>query len=339
MTRYKKSDARAWANEHLVGCSSVTIPSYSADLKRLNEAGIRHDVQKVIDLGFTYTLLCTELAITPEENARFTSIAKEVAGDRMGMFFHAGFGTLAENIEAVKLAEKAGADIVLLSYPSNFWPTSEQEIYDYTKAFCDATELAVMLFAIPLWGFERVHPMGMSVELIGRLIADCPNVVAVKSEQGFPLISGLMEMYHHYRDSVIISCPIEGDCLPLMQLMDLKFSGTGYTQWMGDYFPKAFNLARDGKWEEAMKEYWRVQPARLASGGATGAYMPGVNFINRTNWKYMDWLAGFNGGPLRAPTPRMPDRFMGSLRASLKASHCPVNDLPDSEFMTGLFPC
>jgi 4-hydroxy-tetrahydrodipicolinate synthase len=241
----------------------------------------------------------------------------------------------------VKLAEKAGADIVLLSYPSNFWPTTEQEIYDYTKAFCDATGLAVMLFPIPLWGFERVHPMGMSVELIGRLIADCPNVVAVKSEQGFPLISGLMEMYHHYRDQVIISCPIEGDCIPLMSLMDLQFSGTSYTQWMGDYFPKAFQLAREGKWEEAMKLYWQVQPARLASGGATAAYMPGVNFINRTNWKYMDWLAGFNGGPLRAPTPRMPDRFMGSLRAGLKASGCPVTDLPDSEFMKGLLarPC
>jgi 4-hydroxy-tetrahydrodipicolinate synthase len=339
MPAYHKNEAREWAREKLVGCSSVTIPSYSADLTRLNPAGIRHDVQKVIDLGFSYTLLCTEVAITPEENAEFTAIARELAGDRMGFFFHAGFGTLEENIAAVKLAEKAGADIVLLSYPSNFWPTTEQEIYDYTKAFCDATELAVMLFPIPLWGFERVHPMGMSVELIGRLIADCPNVVAVKSEQGFPLISGLMEMYHHYRDQVIISCPIEGDCIPLMSLMDLQFSGTSYTQWMGDYFPKAFQLAREGKWEEAMKLYWRVQPARLASGGATAAYMPGVNFINRTNWKYMDWLAGFNGGPLRAPTPRMPDRFMGSLRAGLKASGCPVTDLPDSEFMKGLFPC
>lgn len=339
MPAYQKNEARDWARERLVGCSSVTIPSYSADLTRLNEAGIRHDVQKVVDLGFTYTLLCTEVAITPGENAQFTALAKDTAGDKLGLFFHAGFGTLAENIAAVKLAEKAGADIVLLSYPSNFWPTSEQEIYDYTKAFCDATNLAVMLFPIPLWGFERVHPMGMSVELIGRLIADCPNVVAVKSEQGFPLISGLMEMYHHYRDQVIISCPIEGDCIPLMSLMDLQFSGTSYTQWMGDYFPKAFQLAREGKWDEAMKLYWRVQPARLASGGATAAYMPGVNFINRTNWKYMDWLSGFNGGPLRAPTPRMPDRFMGSLRAGLKASGCPVTDLPDSEFMKGLFPC
>jgi len=93
--------------------------------------------------------------------------------------------TLAENIEAVKLAEKAGADIVLLSYPPNFWPTSEQEIFDYTKAFCDATELAVLLFPIPLWGFERVDPAGMSVAFVRRLLDACPNIVAIKAEQGF----------------------------------------------------------------------------------------------------------------------------------------------------------
>ena len=127
MANYQKKDARAWAKQHLVGCSGVTIPSYSADLKSLNEKGIRHDIQKVSDLGFKFTLLCTEVAITPEENAQFTAWAKDTAGDKLGLFFHAGFGTLQENIEAVKLAEKAGADIVLLSYPSNFWPTTEQE--------------------------------------------------------------------------------------------------------------------------------------------------------------------------------------------------------------------
>ncbi len=331
-------ELRGWAKEHLVGCSGVTIPSYSADLKALNEKGIRHDIEKMIELGFGWTLLCTEVAITPEENAQFTAIAKDTAGDRLGLFFHAGFGTLAENIEAVQLAEKAGADIVLLSYPSQFWPTCEQDVFDYSKAFCDATRLPVMLFAIPLWGFERFHPMGMGVELIRRLLDACPNIVSVKSEQGFPLIAGLIEMYHHFRDEVVISCPIEGDCIPLMNHLDLQFSGTSYTQWMGDYFPKAFGLAREGKWEEAMKEYWRVHPARKAAGNSTAAYMPGVNFINRTNWKYMDWLAGFNGGPLRSPTPRIPDAHMKVLRAGLSASGCPTTEEPDSAFMIGRYP-
>lgn len=339
MPKQQRKDARAWAREHLVGCSSVTIPSYSADLKRLNERAIRHDVERVVDLGFTYTLLCTEVTITPEENAQVTAWARDTAGDQLGLFFHAGFGTLAENIEAVGLAGRAGADIVLLSYPSNFWPTTEQEIYDYTRAFCDATDLPVMLFPIPLWGFERVHPAGMSNELIRRLLDDCPNVVAIKAEQGFPHVGGLIETYHRFREEVVISCPIESDVIPLMSLMQLQFSGTSYTQWMSDYFPKAFDLARNGRWDEAMKLYWQVQPARGAVSAATGSYMPGANFINRTHWKYMDWLAGFNGGPLRAPSQRIPDRWMKTLRQGLAASDLPVTTDPDSAFLVGRFPC
>jgi 4-hydroxy-tetrahydrodipicolinate synthase len=339
MATYKKQDARAWAREHLVGCSAVTIPSYSADLKRLNEHGIRHDIELICKLGYSYTLLCSEVAITPEENAQFTAWARDTAGGRLGLFFHAAFGTLAENIEAVKLAEKAGADIVLLSYPPQFWPTTEQEIYDYTKTFCDATELAVMLFPIPLWGFERVHPAGMSLELVRRLLKDCPNIAAIKAEQGFPLPAGACEMYHHFRDEVVISVPIEADAIPLMSSMKLQFSGTSNTQWMGDYYPKAFELARQGHFEEAMALYWKVNPARQANTGASAASVPGISVINRTQWKYQDWLAGFNGGPLRAPAMRIPDRFMKTLRQGLVASALPVTTDPDSAFMVGRFPC
>jgi dihydrodipicolinate synthase/N-acetylneuraminate lyase len=339
MPAYLRQDARAWAREHLAGCSAVTIPSYSADLASLNERGIRHDVALAKDLGYTYTLLCSEVAITPEENAQFTAWARDTAGATFGLFFHAAFGTLAENIRAVKLAEKAGADIVLLSYPPQFWPTSEQEIYDYTKQFCDATDLAVMLFPIPLWGFERVDPAGMSVQLVRRLLEDCPNIVAIKSEQGFPLPAGICEMYHHFRDEVVISCPIEGDAIPLMSLMKLQFSGTSNTQWMGNYYPRAFDLARKGEWEAAMALYWKVNPARNANGAAAQTYAPGTGVLNRTTWKYQDWLAGFNGGPLRAPAMRVPDRIMKMLRQGLAASGQPVTQDPDSAFMAGRHPC
>ncbi|MCG2592408.1 dihydrodipicolinate synthase family protein [Ramlibacter sp. XY19] len=339
MPAYQKKDARAWAREKLTGCSAVTIPSYSADLKRLNEQGIRHDIALAREFGYSYTLLCSEVAITPEENAQFTAWARDTAGSKLGLFFHAAFGTLAENIEAAQLAEKAGADIVLLSYPPQFWPSTEQEIYDYTRAFCDATNLAVMLFPIPLWGFERVHPAGMSVQLVRKLLQDCPNIAAIKSEQGFPLPAGLCEMYHHFRDEVVISCPIEGDAIPLMSLMKLQFSGTSNTQWMSTYYPRAFELARKGEWEAAMELYWKVNPARNANGAAAGSYAPGTGVLNRTMWKYQDWLAGFNGGPLRAPAMRVPDRFMKQLRQGLVASGLPVTSDPDSAFMVGRHPC
>jgi 4-hydroxy-tetrahydrodipicolinate synthase len=145
-------------------------------------------------------------------------------------------------------------------------------------------------------------------------------------------------MYHHFRDEVVISCPIESDALPLMGVMDMQFSGTSNTEWMSDYYPKAFELARSGRWPEAMERFWAVQPARQANGAAGQAYLGGTNVLNRTLWKYQSWLAGYNGGPLRAPAQRVPDRFMKSLRAGLQASGLPVTDAPDSEFIVGRNP-
>ncbi|MFT4288935.1 dihydrodipicolinate synthase family protein [Nocardioides sp.] len=338
MTNYEKGEARAWAREHLTGVSGVTIPSFTADLAGLNTKGIAHDIEHLIGLGFDYTLVMSELAITPEENAEFTAIARETAGDRLGLFFHAAWGTLAENIQAVKLAEQAGADAVLLSYPPQFWPTQESQVYDYTRSFCEATDLAVMLFPIPTWGFERIHPAGMSVELVRRMIDTIPNVAAIKAEQGYPLPVGPIEAYHHFKDDVVISCPIESHCIPLMDVLDIRFSGTSNTQWMSDYFPKAFRLAREGRWTEAMELYWQINPARGANDSVASSYLSSTGAINRTIWKYQDWLAGFNGGPLRAPAMRIPDRHMRTLRAGLVAAGLPVTDLPDSEFMVGRHP-
>ena len=49
MASYRKNEAREWASEKLRGVANVVIPSYTNDLKALNEAGIRHDIRKEID--------------------------------------------------------------------------------------------------------------------------------------------------------------------------------------------------------------------------------------------------------------------------------------------------
>ena len=44
MHTVRKIDARDWAREAMRGVANVIIPSYSADMIRLNERAIRHDV-------------------------------------------------------------------------------------------------------------------------------------------------------------------------------------------------------------------------------------------------------------------------------------------------------
>jgi 4-hydroxy-tetrahydrodipicolinate synthase len=224
---------------------------------------------------------------------------------------------------------------VLLSYPTAFWPTSLDEVFDYTKQLAASTDLGVMLFGLPAWGFERIDNAGMPVSWVRHVLDEIPNIVAIKAEQGYPGIAGIMEMNHHFREEVIISCPIEGETIPLMSVLDFQFSGTSNSNWMSDYYPRAFDLARAGQWEEAMKLWWQVAPARAANTAILTGSAVGTTVINRTGWKYQEWLAGFNGGALRAPAPRIPDRLMKQARQALVASGLPVTDLPDSEFVKG----
>ncbi|HAY43592.1 MAG TPA: dihydrodipicolinate synthase family protein [Micrococcaceae bacterium] len=335
MVDYTKSEASSWARETFTGTVAVTHPSFTPDFSAINENAIRHDILLLKERGYAGSLIVAEANVTPEENARITAIAREAAGPDFALFFHAIFGTLEENIHAANLAEAAGADRTLLAYPASFWPTNYDQVFDYTKKFTDETNMAAMLFPLPAWGFERIHPAGMSVEFVRRVLDAMPSIVAIKAEQGYPGIPGVMEMYHHFRDEVVISCPIESELIPLMSVLDVQFSGTANTNWMGDYYPRAFELARTGKWEEAMELYWKVQPARAANGAVSATSTPGTNMINRTQWKYQEWLSGFNGGALRPPAAKLPDRFMKQLRASLEASGLPVTDSPDEEFMRG----
>ena len=79
MVRYKKNDARAWARDNMKGVANVVIPSFSRDLKRLNEKGIRFDIRKEIEFGFWGTLLVSEVAITVPEYVQFTQWARDPA--------------------------------------------------------------------------------------------------------------------------------------------------------------------------------------------------------------------------------------------------------------------
>jgi 4-hydroxy-tetrahydrodipicolinate synthase len=316
MPRYRKTEARAWAREHMTGCDCVIIPSYTADLRGMNERGIRHDVRRCIEFGFEGALMVSEVAVTLEEYRQCIEWAADEAKGKLRIVHHASFNTLDENIEAARLADAAGAAYVLLSYPANFYPASQQEVYDYTKAFCDGTNLGVMLFQVPLWNFGRLHPSDIDNATLRRLLADCANIVAIKAEGGMPLKGGLMDCYRLFRKEVIISCPIESDLIPLMSLMEFQYSGTSNTHYYGTSVPRMFKLAQQGKMDEAMEIYWKIQPARAANQMVNGG-TPFTGFLNRMVWNFQGWLMGMNGGPLRQPTQKVNDRQMAMLRRGL----------------------
>ncbi len=338
MPSYAPKEARDWAREHLKGVINVIIPSFTNDLRGINEKAVRHDVRKQLEYGFDGALLVSEVAITLPEYRHFCELAYDEAAGRQVFVHHSSWSNLEQAIEALKIAEDTGAEVVLLSYPPNFYPESEQDIYDYTKAICDATRLGVMLFPMYLWGFStRIHPSDIPVPLIRRLIDDCPNIVAIKAEGGFPSVMGVIECYRHFGKEVVISCPIEGELIPLGQIMPIELSATSDHEYYGPMIPRVFKLLQDRQYDEATRLYWQMHPARRAKGAAA-MQLHGGAFLNRMAWKFQAWLQGYNGGPLRQPTMRIHDPQMHMLRKGLIDAGLQPSTDPFREFFIGRHP-
>jgi 4-hydroxy-tetrahydrodipicolinate synthase len=335
MLAYKKTEARDWAREKLIGVANVVIPTMTADFKRLNEAAIRHDVEKTIEHGFAGTLACSEVAMSMDEYGQLCRVIVEQAAGRLLVFHHAVFNTFEDNIEALRLAERAGADIILLGYPPYMNPKSLDDIYAYTKAFCDATDLAVMLFPVPGWGFRPFHPADFPLPLLRRLIDDCPNIVSIKAEGGMPYIMSLIETYRHLKDEVVISVPLEHEYTPLAQVMNIPFCGTNFSAYYGPWLPKVHQLIQAGEYDEATQIFYQLDPARRAYGAVPQV---GGGLINRMVWKYEGWLQGYNGGPLRHPTGRIFHRDMAALRRGQEMSGMDPTKDSDDDFYVGRCP-
>lgn len=335
MARFGRLEAREWARTELRGVCNVIIPSYTSDLRALNEAGIRHDVRRDIELGFRGALLVAETAVTPDEYVQMVEWAADEAGDRLTLLFHASFNTLAENIEMAKRCQEAGTDMALLSYPPGFYPRSLREVYDYTEAFCAGTDMAVLLFPVPLWGFERLHPASIPIEMLTEMVDQIPNVAAIKAEGGMPAIAGFTQAWNVLGDRVIVTMPLEQQAIPLATILPLQLIATSNTECLGGAVPRMLSLCQQGRHAEAMELYWKVDPARRANERIGVA---GTNSVHRMAWKYQAWLTGFNGGPIRMPTQRLVWHQMNGYRAGAAAAG--ILDAPpsDEEFFTGRNP-
>ena len=339
MASYNRNEAREWARDHFKGVVNVIIPSFTNNLLSINEAAVRHDVRKQLEHGFAGALLVSEVTITQAEYREFCEIAFDEAAGRQIFVHHSSWSDYETAVAGLRIAEETGAELVLLSYPPNLYPATEQDIYDYSKAICDATSLAVMLFPVGLWGFtDRIHPSDIPISVIRRLIDDCPNLVAIKAEGGFPsTFMGTIECWRHFGDEVVISCPIEGHLIPLAQLMPIQVSATSDSDYYGPMIPRIYNHLQAGEYDAATELFWATHPARKAKD-ALATELHGTGFLNRQAWKYQAWLQGYNGGPLRAPTLRIHDKQMNALRTGLKNSGMNPTDEPNGAFFIGRNP-
>jgi 4-hydroxy-tetrahydrodipicolinate synthase len=329
---YTRADVKDRSREWEGGCN-VTLPSFNEDFSGLNEAAIRHDVQHAAKLGFWGTLVASESGTTFEEYKRFLEVASEAAPEGFNIVVHGSFDTVEQTIEASKLGEDLGAEALLLSYPPAFRPKSSADVVAHTKHVADSTDLALIAFGVPTWGFKPLHPAGFPMDALVE-IAQFETTAAVKYEGGGSAsFSALAQVHDLCSEHAIVQNPHEQVVPGQARAWGTRWWGTSAYESYGDRVPKLMAAVNAGDFATADEIFWSYNAGREAKG-AFHASFHGANLIHRNGWKYLGWLQGFNGGLLRMPQMRINPGQMKALRAGLAASGF---DLPadDAEFYAG----
>lgn len=339
MTKYQIGDARTWALENLRGCCGCIQPTFTSSLEGLNEEAIRFDVRREKELGMSGVLIVSECGTTPSELKELTRIVVDEASDELVTVLQASEATLAASIDAAVMGAKAGVDLVMPSYPLYFNPTSLGDVFEFTKQVGDASGLGLIIFAMDQWNFSRLHAAGFPIALLERMVAEIPQVVAIKNEVGGPGVGGIAAVFERFSGEVIVTDPLEFNAPAWIANYGMSFMGTSNYEWMGPNVPRMLTLlSNPGTWDMGMDLYWKMAPARRAHSAVCTPLVANSGLVPRMHWKYQGWLNGFNGGPIRQPHMRISAAQMSTLRNAAVASGLDVTTDDDSLFYAGRNP-
>jgi 4-hydroxy-tetrahydrodipicolinate synthase len=335
-SEYTRAEAKSWARDSFRGACNVIIPSYSADLKSLNEAAIRHDVRRNMELGFWGALLVSEAGTTLDEMRMFMEIAVDEAAGEHRFLLQGAFDTPEDIIAMANDARAAGVDAMLLGHPNSFYPTSAQQVEDYTVDICSATDLAVVLFVVEHSNLRRLDVRGFPADVLERL-TKVDTIVAVKYEVGRQETTNTYETFRRLQSAdVLLSDPMEFTAPMWVDLFGMQWMGTSNYEYYGSYVPRLLDLLHSGRTAEAMEEFWRIQPARNARSATMSS--GGANLVHRYVWKFQAWLNGYNGGPIRQPAMKLSESQMRTAADGVRRAGITSADEPFADFFVGRNP-
>ena len=144
-----------------------------------------------------------------EKEELFTKVIAKVNG-RGPVIVGTGSNNTADVLEMNKLAEKVGADGVLVVGPYYNKP-SQEGFYRHFKTIADQTRQPIVIYNVPGRTGSNIQPA-----TIARLARDCKNIVAIKEAAGN--VAQTAELYRLVPEDFSIYSGDDGLILPFMSV-------------------------------------------------------------------------------------------------------------------------
>jgi 4-hydroxy-tetrahydrodipicolinate synthase len=331
---YTKREVKAWAKKNFKGLEVPVFPSFSPDLKELDEEGIRWDVNQIYENGFASIMAAPEACgLTFEERKQFVQIVCDEAKGKMFASAAVMQDTVEEDIEMLHHLEKAGATHVKLGHPVQYYPRSEEDMFQEYKYMCDSTKLAVMFYPGRLHTYQ-FHPSYFPPDVMRR-ISEIPNVMAMQVTGGSS-VALTIQAFELCGDQILVCDPMPDRWLFTVPKYGQQWAGTGpFYNMQTPKNPRIvnmWNLLVKGEILKAMDVMWEF--SRPGASGSLGDSYFHTGIVSCHSDKYAHWLVGGNGGTVRQPTGRVYDYQKEAMRAGVRAMGVTPRE-PEEEFYVG----
>ncbi len=190
--------------------------------------------------------------ITDKEFEKLIKRAKKITTNKCLIFAGTGTNNTKKSIEKTKLAEKAGADGVLLVNPYYNKPT-QKGLYLHFKAISEATKLPILLYNIKC----RTN-VNLDTSTLVKLVKDTKNIIGVKEASG-DIIQIKSVSDQKLNNFIILS---GDDNLTFQTIRDCGVSGviSVASNIIPEEIVKMVNSALNNKMEEAEKIDKKLNP-------------------------------------------------------------------------------
>ncbi|GAB1262721.1 dihydrodipicolinate synthase family protein [Aurantivibrio plasticivorans] len=330
---------KTWAKQHLRGGEVFILPSHQADLKSLDEDGLRRDVRHSIAQGFC-SVMPLNTGIDVDTYMHMNSVIADEAKNKILMVGVIRPGSWQKQKANIRALEHQGFSHALMYFNPEL--QSLDEIYQQMREIIENTSLAIVLYVRPNKKIERFDPAGLPLDVFDKL-AELDNVVAVKFTQELRPAAAYA-VAERVGDRLLLGVVD----LEMMLPLSLKYKVQWAAQWGIDslqspekpWVNQYLELLRLGKNEQAYDLYWQYEPIASAfyAMQAPSLRVGGHPWLQI---KYMKWLTGGNGGLLsdlhESPEhiPHLTPQERATFRDNFINAGFKITDLPDEAFMVG----
>lgn len=198
------------------------------------------DVPGIIILGTTGEFL----TITDAERAAFVDATVKYVAGRMVVMVGTMNAYTPNAVRYSREAQHLGADGLMIIPPYYYTPT-EDEIFNYYKAICDAVDLPIMVYNNPF-----TSNVDMPARLVGKL---------AKSFEQIRYIKEASQRIERIQDIIVESDGLMNVWAGQRVLESYKMGANGYVNPYGNFIPRAtvkfVEWAAQGRWNDV----WAVQ--------------------------------------------------------------------------------